>query len=79
MHSLILQKIGETDTHGKYQYRAVNQFGEAKVSGKAAPANFKSLPMGQRLTTHNLEWVVTSSSDVSEFKVEYREDSEGDG
>ena len=80
-HSLLLQKIGETDTHGKYQCRAVNQFGEAmaltEVSGKAAPANFKSLPMGQGLTTYNLEWVVTSSSDVSEFKVEYREDSEG--
>jgi len=80
-HSLLLQKIGETDTHGKYQCRAVNQFGEAmaltEVSGKAAPANFKSLPMGQGLTTYNLEWVVTSSSDVSEFKVEYREESEG--
>ena len=73
-HSLLLQKIGETDTHGKYQYWAVNQFGEAmaltEVSVKAAPANFKSLPMGQGLTTYNLEWVVTSNSDVSEFKVE---------
>jgi len=80
-HSLLLQKIGETDTHGKYQCRAVNQYGEAmaltEVSGKAAPANFKSLPMGEALTTYDLEWVVTSSSDVSEFKVEYREDSEG--
>eukprot|EP00092_Neocalanus_flemingeri_P012338 GFUD01013302.1.p1 GENE.GFUD01013302.1~~GFUD01013302.1.p1 ORF type:complete len:508 (+),score=79.40 GFUD01013302.1:150-1673(+) len=80
-HSLLLQKIGETDTHGKYQCRAVNQFGEAmaltEVSGKAAPANFKSLPMGKELSSYNLEWVVTSSSDVSEFKVEYREDSEG--
>jgi len=80
-HSLLLQKIGETDTHGKYQCRAVNQFGEAmaltEVSGKAAPANFKSLPMGKALTTYNIEWVVTSSSDVSEFKVEYKEDSEG--
>jgi hypothetical protein len=80
-HSLLLQKIGETDTHGKYQCRAVNQFGEAmaltEVSGKAAPANFKSLPMGEGLTTYNLEWVVMSSSEVSEFKVEYKEDSEG--
>merc|ERR1712013_952774 len=78
-HSLLLQKIGETDTHGKYQCRAYNQFGEAmaltEVSGKAAPANFKSLPMGEGLTTYNLEWVVTSSSEVSEFKVEYKEDT----
>jgi len=78
-HSLLLQKIGETDTHGKYQCRAYNQFGEAmaltEVSGKAAPANFKSLPMGEGLTTYNLEWVVTSSSEVSEFQVEYKEDS----
>ena len=78
-HSLLLQKIGETNTHGKYQCRAINQFGEAmaltEVSGKAAPANFKSLPMGEGLTTYNLEWVVTSSSEVTEFTVEYREDS----
>merc|ERR1712173_520232 len=31
--------------------------------------------MGEGLTTYNLEWVVTSSSEVTEFTVEYREDS----
>jgi len=81
-HSLLLQKIGETDTHGKYQCRALNEFGEAmaltEVSGKAAPANFKSLPMSKSLTSYKLEWVVTSSSEVSEFKVQYKKESEGE-
>ena len=81
-HSLLLQKIGETDTLGKYQCRALNEFGEAmaltEVSGKAAPANFKSLPMSKSLTSYKLEWVVTSSSEVSEFKVQYKKESEGE-
>jgi len=82
-HSLLLQKIGKRDTHGKYQCRAVNTFGEAmaltEVSGKAAPAAFKSAKMGSKedATSYSLEWVVTSSSEVSEFKVEYREAGEG--
>ena len=41
----ILQ-VGNIDLHGKYQCRAKNQLGEAmaltEVSGKPAPANFKS-------------------------------------
>jgi hypothetical protein len=32
--------------------------------------------MGQGLTTYSLEWILTPSSKVSEFKVEYREYSE---
>ena len=79
-HSLLLQNIGQSNTHGKYECRALNEFGEAmaltEVSGKAAPANFKSLPLGNSKTEYKLEWVVTSSSAVTEFQVRYREDRE---
>merc|ERR1719483_1994743 len=77
-HTLLLQRIGEVDTHGKYQCRALNMYGEdmalTEVSGKAAPANFKSAPYvrGTEPTQYKLEWVVTSSSEVTDFKVEFK-------
>ena len=46
----IFQQVGSVDLHGKYQCRAKNQLGEAmaltEVSGKPAPANFKSPKVG---------------------------------
>ena len=46
----IFQQVGNVDLHGKYQCRAKNQLGEAmaltEVSGKPAPANFKSPKVG---------------------------------
>ena len=40
-----------------------------EVSGKAAPAAFKSAKMGSKeeATSYSLEWVVTSSSEVQQF------------
>ena len=47
-----------------------------EVSGKAAPANFKSSFMSDKEDEYMLEWVVTSTSLVTEFNVEYsREDA----
>lgn len=43
-----------------------------EVSGNAAPANFKSPAVGRQLTAYTLEWVVTSTSPVTEFLVEWR-------
>merc|ERR1712170_162136 len=43
-----------------------------EVSGKAAPANFKSEPMSKDEREYTLEWVVSSSSLVTEFQLEYR-------
>jgi hypothetical protein len=75
-HSLLLQNVGQQDRHGKYQCRARNALGEAmaltEVSGNAAPANFKSPAVGRQLTAYTLEWVVTSTSPVTEFLVEWR-------
>ena len=69
---------GENEIHGKYDCRARNDYGEAlattEVSGKAAPANFKSSKMGSEETFYSLEWVVTSTSQVTEFQVEFRLD-----
>ena len=54
-------------------------FGEAlattEVSGKAAPANFKSPKMSPEEASYKLEWVVTSTSPVTEFQVEYKLDA----
>ena len=70
---------GERKIHGKYDCRARNDFGEAlattEVSGKAAPANFKSPKMSAEEEIYRLEWVVTSTSPVTEFQVEYKEDA----
>jgi len=75
-HSLLLQQVGKIDLHGKYQCRAKNQLGEAmaltEVSGKPAPANFKSPKVGDDLERYKLEWVVTSSSPVVQFKAEWK-------
>jgi len=75
-HSLLIQKIGDVEIHGKYDCRAMNEFGEAmattEVSGKAAPADFKSNPVSEKETEYTLEWVVASSTMVNQFKVEYR-------
>jgi len=75
-HSLLLQQVGSVDLHGKYQCRAKNPLGEAmaltEVSGKPAPANFKSPKMGSELESYTLEWVVTSSSPVTKFRVEWK-------
>ena len=40
-----------------------------EVSGKAAPAAFKSAKMGSKedATSYSLEWVVTSSSEVQQW------------
>ena len=69
---------GENEIHGKYDCRARNDYGEAlattEVSGKAAPANFKSSKMGSEETFYLLEWVVTSTSPVTEFQVEFKLD-----
>ena len=56
-----------------------------EVSGKPAPANFKSpkvgipvllllivLQMGEELERYKLEWVVTSSTPVLQFRVEWK-------
>ena len=54
---------GDNDIHGKYDCRAWNMYGEAmattEVSGKAAPANFKSQYMSKDETEYTLEWVVS--------------------
>ena len=75
--------LGETEIHGKYNCRAENDFGEAQatieVSGKATPAHFKSPWMGDKKqpTEYSLEWVVTSYTPVTEFRLEIRPDTEG--
>jgi hypothetical protein len=75
-HSLLLQQVGKVDLHGKYQCRAKNQLGEdmalTEVSGKPAPANFKSPKVSDELERYTLEWVVTSSSPVVQFKAEWK-------
>ena len=77
-HSLMLQQVGKLDTFGKYQCRATNSLGEdmalTEVSGKAAPAAFKSPAEGREQDRYTLEWVVTSTSTVTEFRVEWREE-----
>ena len=45
-----------------------------EVSGKAAPANFKSNSMSDKEDEYMLEFVVTSTSLVTEFNVEYTRD-----
>jgi len=81
-HSLLIQKIGDMEIHGKYDCRAMNEFGEAmattEVSGKAAPADFKSNPVSEKETEYTLEWMVASSTLVTEFNVEYRKADEAD-
>ena len=70
------------EIHGKYDCRAMNEFGEAmattEVSGKAAPADFKSNPVSEKETEYTLEWMVASSTLVTEFNVEYRKADEAD-
>ena len=81
--SYIYHFPGETEIHGKYNCRAENDFGEAQatieVSGKATPAHFKSPWMGDKKqpTEYSLEWVVTSYTPVTEFRLEIRPDTEG--
>merc|ERR1712130_1012927 len=43
-----------------------------EVSGKPAPANFKSPRVGDELSRYKLEWVVTSSSPVVRFRAEWK-------
>ena len=49
------------------------------MSGKATPANFKSPRMGDKKqpTEYSLEWVVSSYTPVTEFRLEIRPDTEG--
>ena len=73
---------GKTEIHGKYDCRAENEFGEARatieVSGKATPAQFKSKRMGDKKmpTEFSLEWVVSSYTPVTQFRLEVRPDTE---
>ena len=59
---------GDQDIHGKYDCRAWNKYGEdmatTEVSGKAAPANFKSEYMSQEDREFVLEWVVSRSVEI---------------
>ena len=75
-HSLLLQQVGRVDSYGKYQCRAKNSLGEAmaltEVSGKPTPASFKSPSVGEEKERYMLEWVVTSTSPVEGFLVEWR-------
>ena len=75
-HSLLLQQVGRVDSYGKYQCRAKNSLGEAmaltEVSGKPTPASFKSPSVGEEAERYVLEWVVTSTSPVEGFLVEWR-------
>ena len=43
-------------------------------TGKAAPVNFKSDPMGQQEHYFNMEWVTESISPVTNFKLQYKEE-----
>lgn len=74
-HTLLITQITGS-THGKYECRARNDFGEdmktIEVSGKASPAEFKSGQLGEKKKKYALEWVVESITQVTEFKVEYR-------
>lgn len=82
-HSLLIQKIGDTEIHGQYECAAENDFGQARatieVSGKATPAHFKSPRMGdkKRPTEFRLEWAVSSYTPVTKFRLEVRPDIEG--
>merc|ERR1712096_526990 len=62
---------------------ARNQFGEDKkmieVSGKASPAEFKSSLWGEKKKKYELEWVVESITEVTQFQVEYRKVADDDG
>jgi len=81
-HTLVITKITGS-THGKYECLARNQFGEDKkmieVSGKASPAEFKSSLWGEKKKKYELEWVVESITEVTQFQVEYRKVTDDDG
>jgi len=81
-HTLLITQITGS-THGKYECRARNDFGEdmktIEVSGKASPAEFKSGQLGENKKKYALEWVVESITTVTEFKVEYRKVKDVDG
>ena len=46
--------------------------GVIEISGKAAPAEFKSKPAGYEPNNYLIEWTVLSHSTVNKFELLYR-------
>jgi len=78
-HSIILTGIEES-IFGVYKCKATNEFGSdeatTEVSGKAAPVNFKSEPIGTSDNVHHMEWVAESISPITMFKFQYKKQTD---
>jgi len=75
---LTIPQLSHTD-YGNYTCRAKNIHGEnfknVEVSGKAAPANFKSEPQGQEANTFLLEWTSESQTPIEEFELMWKKEN----
>lgn len=75
-HSLTLKKINAA-TFGKYTCEAKNEFGmdrsSVSVSGKAKPVEFTSADISLYPDSYTLAWTVGSKSEVSTFRVLFKE------
>jgi len=79
-HTLLLPSLGDgQDRSGIYRCLARNRLGEAKaevvVSRHAAPVVFLSGEQGVSSDSYSLSWVTESSSPVTEFLVQHREEN----
>jgi hypothetical protein len=76
-HSLLLPGITKS-TFGIYKCKATNEFGSdektTEVSGQADEANFKSEEFGRDETSFDLEWVTESITEITKFKLQYKDD-----
>eukprot|EP00090_Calanus_glacialis_P003066 TRINITY_DN12217_c0_g1_i1.p1 TRINITY_DN12217_c0_g1~~TRINITY_DN12217_c0_g1_i1.p1 ORF type:complete len:608 (-),score=110.53 TRINITY_DN12217_c0_g1_i1:469-2292(-) len=79
-HTLLLPGIVKGDQIGSYECRAKNALGEAtastEVSINAKPAQFTSAADGTDMTKYVLEWIVISTTEVSECNIRFKIDDD---
>jgi len=79
-HTLLLPGIIEGDKNGSYECRAKNSLGEASastdVSAVIQPAQFTSASDGTDMTKYVLEWIVISTTEVSECNIRFKVDDD---
>jgi len=79
-HTLLLPGIVKGAQMGAYECRAKNALGEAtastEVSINAKPAQFTSAADGTDMTKYVLEWIVISTTEVSECNIRFKIDDD---
>jgi len=80
-HTILLPGIAKGDKLGRYECRAKNALGEATASTEvlsiiAKPAQFTSAADGTDMTKYVLEWVVISTTEVSECNIRFKIDDD---